>query len=80
MTFSNIGFGSYRISNKIEQHYTSLRKALSEGINLIDTSANYADGESEILIGRVLKDMINENIISRKDITLVTKAASYYTF
>jgi aryl-alcohol dehydrogenase-like predicted oxidoreductase len=74
MTFSNIGFGSYRISNKIEQHYTSLRKALSEGINLIDTSANYADGESEILIGRVLKDMINENIISRKDITLVTKA------
>lgn len=74
MKFKNIGFGSYRVSNKIEQHYTSLRKAFSEGINLIDTSANYADGESEILIGRVLKDMINENIISRNDITLVTKA------
>ena len=74
MTFKNIGFGSYRVSNKIEEHYTALRKAITEGIDLIDTSANYADGESEILIGRVLKDMISENVISRDQITLVTKA------
>ena len=72
--FSNIGFGSYRVSNRIDGHYISLRKAITSGIDLIDTSANYADGESEILIGRVLKDMISEKIISRKDITLVTKA------
>ncbi len=74
MTFKNTGFGSYRVSSKIEEHYSSLRKAITEGIDLIDTSANYADGESEILIGRVLKDLISENIIRREDITLVTKA------
>lgn len=72
--FSNIGFGSYRVSNRIDEHYITLRKAITSGIDLIDTSANYADGESEILIGRVLKDLISEDIISRKDITLVTKA------
>ncbi len=74
MNFSNIGFGSYRINNRIEEHYKALYKALTSGIDLIDTSANYADGESEILIGRVTGDLISENILKREDIFLVTKA------
>jgi aryl-alcohol dehydrogenase-like predicted oxidoreductase len=74
MKFSNIGFGSYRIDNKIEEHYQALYKALSEGIDLIDTSANYADGSSEILIGRVISDLISEKKLLREEIILVTKA------
>lgn len=74
MKFSNIGFGSYRIDNRIEEHYKALYKSLTSGINLIDTSANYADGESEILIGRVTGDLISENVLKRDDIFLVTKA------
>lgn len=74
MKFSNIGFGSYRIDNKIEEHYQALYKALIEGIDLIDTSANYADGSSEILIGRVTGDLISEKKLLREEIFLVTKA------
>ncbi len=73
MNFSNIGFGSYRIDDKIGEHYQALYAALTGGINLIDTSANYADGRSESLVGRVINDLISSKEISRKEITLVTK-------
>jgi hypothetical protein len=74
MTFANIGFGCYRIDNTIGEHYDALAKALTEGIDLIDTSSNYADGRSELLVGRVLSDLISADKIKREDITLVTKA------
>jgi len=51
---SAIGFGSYRIDQQHLEHQKALRHALSQGCNLIDTSTNYADGESESLIGSVL--------------------------
>jgi aryl-alcohol dehydrogenase-like predicted oxidoreductase len=53
---SRIGFGCYRISRKAKEHYHALRYALSSGCNLIDTAANYENGESERLIGEVLSD------------------------
>src|SRR5688572_19456058 len=49
-----LGFGSYRISQGNRQHESALRAYLERGGNLIDTSANYADGDSETLIGHVL--------------------------
>jgi aryl-alcohol dehydrogenase-like predicted oxidoreductase len=51
-----VGFGGYRISNKSEMHKAALVDALTSGLKLIDTSSNYTDGESEILIGEVLKN------------------------
>lgn len=51
-----IGFGGYRISSRSKYHYECLLHALKSGISLIDTSANYTNGESEELIGNVLKD------------------------
>jgi aryl-alcohol dehydrogenase-like predicted oxidoreductase len=57
-----IGFGAYRISVKSLEHEEALRLALNEGCNLIDTSANYTDGGSEKLIGKVLKDYNRESI------------------
>jgi aryl-alcohol dehydrogenase-like predicted oxidoreductase len=53
---SKVGFGGYRISIRSDYHYQCLTKALKEGCSIIDTSANYTDGESEQLIGKVLKD------------------------
>ena len=73
MSISKIGFGCYRIDDRVEEHYTSLRKAVISGITVIDTSANYSDGRSEILAGNVISDLILENKIKREDITLVTK-------
>jgi aryl-alcohol dehydrogenase-like predicted oxidoreductase len=73
MNFSKIGFGGYRIDDRVKEHYDSLSKALLNGINLIDTSANYTDGRSEILVGNVLSDLLNAGKIKREDVTLVTK-------
>lgn len=58
----------------MKEHYNSLYKAIISGIRLIDTASNYSDGASEILVGNVLSDLITEGKISRKDITLITKA------
>lgn len=50
------GFGAYRINEGNPRHEAALRHYLGRGGNLIDTSANYGDGLSEVLIGRVLRD------------------------
>ena len=62
-----VGFGSYRIGEGNSTHESALRQYLDAGGNLIDTSANYGDGLSETLIGRVMKDY------DRSKIVLVTK-------
>lgn len=64
---SHIGFGCYRISNKSKSHKAALLHALNLGCDLIDTSANYTDGESESLIGEALKEQFqfNPTIISK---------------
>lgn len=51
-----VGFGSYRISIKSAEHKAALIAALQNGCSLIDTSANYTNGDSELLIGEVLKN------------------------
>jgi aryl-alcohol dehydrogenase-like predicted oxidoreductase len=53
---SKVGFGGYRVSSRSDEHKDALKKAIDEGVTLIDTSANYTDGESEKLIGEVLKE------------------------
>lgn len=72
--FPVLGFGCYRIDYRVEEHRTSLEKAILEGITLIDTSANYADGKSEILVGQVVEKLIAEGKIKREELTVVTKA------
>jgi len=62
-----IGFGGYRIAEGNAVHETALRSYLDRGGNLIDTSANYTDGQSERLLGRVIKDYSRDRLI------LVTK-------
>jgi aryl-alcohol dehydrogenase-like predicted oxidoreductase len=70
---SRFGYGCYRVNDLVDDHYNSLKKALLSGINVIDTSANYSDGGSEKLVGKVVHDLIREQKIKREDITLVTK-------
>lgn len=72
--FPILGFGCYRIDYRVEEHRASLEKAISEGITLIDTSANYADGKSEILVGQVVEKLITDGKVKRDDLTIVTKA------
>lgn len=51
---SPVGFGTYRCDIRVAEHAAALKKALRMGVNLIDTSANYAGGNAERLIGEVL--------------------------
>ncbi len=70
---SPAGFGCYRVSVGIPSHFNSMSKALSGGINVIDTSTNYADGGSEELVGQVLSKMISGGQVSRDQIVIVSK-------
>ena len=73
MQFSNIGFGCYRVDHRVEDHYKAMHKALTSGISLIDTSSNYSDGRSEILVGNVISDLIAENKLKREDMSDLVK-------
>jgi aryl-alcohol dehydrogenase-like predicted oxidoreductase len=70
---SPVGFGTYRVDVRVPTHRASLAKALRMGVNLIDTSANYADGMSERLVGEVLRGMTLHNLIRREEIVIVSK-------
>ena len=60
---SPLGFGCYRINRGSKLHEASLRAYLDRGGNLIDTSANYTDGISELLVGEVLRDYPRDRVI-----------------
>ncbi len=70
---SQAGFGSYRISVGVPHHQQAIETALLAGINLIDTSANYADGGSEALIGQVLQHLSTAGKIARSGVIVVSK-------
>lgn len=70
---SPVGFGSYRIDLRVKEHHAALARALRMGVNLIDTSANYADGNSEKLIGEALNQLVENDELSRDEIIVVTK-------
>ena len=70
---SEVGFGSYRIDVKSSLNREALKKAVLSGINLIDTSSTYTDGNSELLVGAVLKKLVTDDKVSRESIVIVTK-------
>ena len=73
LTVSAAGFGGYRIASGVAVHAAALGDAFAGGINLVDTSANYADGGSEQLVGEVLGQLIEERRIRREQVVVVSK-------
>lgn len=73
LTVSAAGFGSYRIDVQNSTHRAALTMALTSGVNLIDTSSNYADGGSEKLVGEVMAELIAQGQLAREQIVIVTK-------
>ena len=70
---SPVGFGTYRCDVRVAEHRAALTKAIRMGVNLIDTSSNYANGNSERMIGETLGAMISMNEIQRNEIIVVSK-------
>lgn len=72
-----IGFGSYRIGFNPQLGYpesaNALRYAMQNGLNLVDTSTNYGDGQSELVIGRTLASVIKETARKREEFVIVSK-------
>lgn len=74
LMISSAGFGGYRIDISVKSHAQALEQALLSGINLIDTSANYADGGSERLIGAVLRQLAVSEQLLREQVVVISKA------
>jgi uncharacterized protein len=72
-TTSRLGFGTYRVDTRDPEHREALKKALREGVNLIDTSTNYMDGDSERLVGSVLGELIKSGELTREEVVVVSK-------
>jgi len=73
LTVSKLGFGCYRIDASDPEFSAALIKALKEGVNLVDTSTNYMDGDSERVVGSTLRHLIAEKILARDEIIVVSK-------
>ncbi len=73
LTASRLGFGTYRVDAQDAVYRDALKKALREGCNLIDTSTNYMDGDSERLVGSVLQELIAAGELRREEVIVVSK-------
>ena len=63
----------YRIDTDESEHRNALAKALRDGCNLIDTSTNYMDGDSERLVGAVLTELVRKGELKREEVIVVSK-------
>jgi aryl-alcohol dehydrogenase-like predicted oxidoreductase len=73
LTASRLGFGTYRVDTREPEYREALKKALREGANLIDTSTNYMDGDSERLVGSVLRELTKSGELGREEVIVVSK-------
>ncbi|WP_061249492.1 aldo/keto reductase [Leptospira alstonii] len=73
-TLSRIAFGCYRVGLESVEHEKALELSLAQGFNVIDTSSNYGNGESESLVGKVLQKKIETGTWKREGVFIVTKA------
>jgi uncharacterized protein YyaL (SSP411 family)/aryl-alcohol dehydrogenase-like predicted oxidoreductase len=73
LTTSRLGFGTYRVDTREPEYREALKKALREGANLIDTSTNYMDGDSERLVGSVLRELTKSGELGREEVIVVSK-------
>ena len=69
---SRVGFGTYRVGGT-EDQAAAIREALLNGVTLVDTSANYGDGESEATIGRVVRELVADGKLRREETIIVSK-------
>ncbi len=73
LTTTRLGFGTYRVDTHQAEHRQALKKALRASCNLIDTSTNYMDGDSERLVGSVLNELIASGELRREEVIIVSK-------
>jgi uncharacterized protein YyaL (SSP411 family)/aryl-alcohol dehydrogenase-like predicted oxidoreductase len=73
LTTTRLGFGTYRVDMQNADHRGALTTALRTSVNLVDTSTNYTDGDSERLVGSVLAELVAAREVRREEIIVVSK-------
>jgi aryl-alcohol dehydrogenase-like predicted oxidoreductase len=68
---SAVGYGAFRLTESSRQ---SLDYALQNGINIIDTGSHFEKGQSEATIGSVLKRRIGSGVLTRSNLTIISKS------
>ncbi|HEY2795824.1 MAG TPA: aldo/keto reductase [Micromonosporaceae bacterium] len=68
MSFGEPTQGSHAWTLDADESRVIIGQALDAGINCLDTANTYSDGDSEVIVGRALKDMVR-----REDVVLATK-------
>jgi len=76
---SSLGLGTFRKEPYREENYVvnykdSVKMAILNGINLIDTAINYRYQVSEEEIGEALKELFEEKKASREELVITSKA------
>ncbi len=62
------GLGTYSLHG--EECINSVKSALSNGVRLIDTAASYGNEEE---IGQAIREAVDEGIVKREDVFVITK-------
>ncbi|MBH0189579.1 MAG: hypothetical protein HP493_12300 [Nitrospira sp.] len=73
LTTTRLGFGTYRVHTQEADHRDALKKALQASCNVLDTSTNYMDGDSERAVGTVLAELIASGELRREEVVVVSK-------
>lgn len=73
LTTTRVGFGTYRVHTQEADHREALKKALRASCNVLDTSTNYMDGDSERAVGTVLAELIASGKLGREEVVVVSK-------
>ncbi|RXJ87866.1 aldo/keto reductase [Arcobacter sp. CECT 8985] len=79
LVFSRLGLGTfnkepYKEENYVFHYIEGVKEAIKNGINLIDTASNYRYGQSEKEIAIALKELFNENKVTREELIICSKA------
>uniref|UniRef100_K3WQ37 NADP-dependent oxidoreductase domain-containing protein n=1 Tax=Globisporangium ultimum (strain ATCC 200006 / CBS 805.95 / DAOM BR144) TaxID=431595 RepID=K3WQ37_GLOUD len=73
---SALSFGSWVTFDHqldFEKAYSILEHAYKKGINFFDNAEIYADGQSEIIMGKAIKTGIERGVWTREDLVISTK-------
>ncbi|KAG0581265.1 hypothetical protein M758_4G242300 [Ceratodon purpureus] len=82
LTVSSLGVGTYlgpETDAADNEYVEAMTKALSLGINVLDTAVNYRGTRSELAVGRAITEGIKQGFITREQVVVCTKGG-YLTF
>ena len=73
LSVSALGVGGRRIGSNAADQRAATEMALKSGVNLIDTSSSFMDGQSEAILGQILAKLAATVEFARDEIVIVSK-------